>query len=348
MSSRLGPKQDYDYDKTDQIWEWVNNSNVGVMGFDGTIPIECLEFCVEQYNRFGVPVHPDMYDVIRIGAGSAFYHCECNDPYALFWEVSDVNITNEWSMYTYEIRDGDRRFEADPECFETFRYVPGQCEEVFDHIMSHPGLAALPGCVGSELSDILRGEYSDEPAVGNTHGADLEVLRKMCTINGVEDWTRINAYYDLAAWAGFAWLAGPPGRIYRMDRHDVIGVAISYGESILLDGCVMDPQFYKKLSRPPISCHVCGVSAWCTELTMTEGFTRHICEHCNSEGMPPIHMATCGGKRCLLSECLHHPYHNHGTAGIRNAMRDFGQLRSVADGQTVTRVAGSKVLQLKG
>ena len=309
------------------------------MGYDGTVPEECMEFCFEQYARFGIPAPREIADIVSVGASYSFYHCDVHDPYALFWGASDVILTDEWSKYTFEIKDDGRTYEASPEYFETFRYVPDQCEEAFQHLMSHPGAESLPNNLGYDIDDYINGEYTGESAYQITDPDALEVVKQLCTMSdGVVDWTRIRAYYKLAAWAGFAWLAGPPGRIYRMDYHGIFRTAIQYGEAILLDGSVIAPDSYRRLDRPPISCHVCGISAWCTELTMSEGSTRYICEHCNSEGMPPIFMATCGAKRCMLAHCLHHPSHSMGVGGMHHAYRNHGQLVDVAKGNTVIRL----------
>jgi hypothetical protein len=165
-----------------------------------------------------------------------------------------------------------------------------------------------------------------------------EALRRMCTdAAGNFNAQMFGAYFELAAWSATLWLIGPPGREFRMANHDIFSAALTFGEAVMVEGSVIDPGYYRKLSRAPMSCVVCGLAAWCVEMVSSAHTARYMCEHCLSQGMPPSAMATCGGKRCLLAACAHHPYHSLGTVGIHQARKEYGQLKAVAGSRSALR-----------
>lgn len=334
-ATRLGPKTMFDYTKEDTFFSWMDGYDTGIMQFSfGNIPLECEEFCLEQYARFGIPFPEEIREALMVGASYAFQYLDLVAPYELFNGICDVDITSDWAEHAYELLGAykDRPMELSPEQLETFIFVPGQAEKTFEHIMSHPGLLALPNRVGHEiLEQMEEAMYMGEPYHQLVDKGCLDTLRAMCTeAGGVVNWTRIRAYFELAAWAAFGWIVGPLGRNHRMQVHDVMMVAIQYGEAIVYEGGIYGPQDYTKLPRPPQSCYICGLAAWCVELTSSYEGTRHICEHCLSEGMPPSTVATCGAKRCMLTACRHHPYHHLGAGGIGRAYREHGQLGAAA------------------
>jgi hypothetical protein len=341
--NRLGPLPSYEYeDKEDQLHEWAVNNYCGVMGLSGgPPPEECIQFCYSQYERFKIPAPAAIEEIVHTGALAAIQCIDSFDPYVLFAGASDVDITDDWSKYTYEILDGDRVYEVDPTSIETFSFIPNQDEVVFNRIMSHPGLDALPVGIGSLIRDVLDGEMTGEDKYAClTHPAKVALENLCITQDGRYDTDKMDAYFELAAWSAFAWLAGPLGRQTRIDQHEIFAVAVNYGEAIIIDGSVISPKNYRKLSRPPRSCMKCGLAAWCVEMISAGGTTRYMCEHCLSEGMAPSPMTTCGSKRCLLSECTYHPYHHLGSPGIYQARRDFGQLGASARGESVLRIKG--------
>jgi len=307
------------------------------IGYD-SVPEECFHFCLEQYQRFNIPMPEEIHEVIHIGGHATFSYVDYINPYALFYGTSDVNMTEEWSEYTYEIYDEyyKKTFEASPEGLETFRADLQQGEEVFIDILGKPGLEALPGGIGGEISDVINGGYySDESCFDRCEPKTKEYLKALCSANGVIDHNRIEAYFNLAAWASYAWIIGPLSRRFRMDRHHVFAEVLQYGEAILSDGCVIPPANYRRLVRPPLSCHECGVTTWCIELVVVDGGTRYICEHCASEGMPPLGLATCGSRHCLLSNCQHHPMCG---LGFQAASRKYGQLSNATKGLSDIRL----------
>ena len=313
------------------------------MGFEfGDIPEDCFSFCLSQYERFNVYMPKELSEIINSGASATFYCLDCVDPYLLLSGVSDVSSTDEWSVYAYEIIERDRVYEIDPTHIETFRHIPGQDEETFNFVMSHPGLDALPAYVGTNIREIMDGEYGSDCFYSVSTDADA-LLKSVCSrADGSVNLEMRSAYFELAAWAAYAWIVGPLGRPYRHRHHDIFNIAMDYGEAILVDGSVLCPEDYRKLARPPRSCVMCGLPAWCVEMISSASGTRYLCEHCLSEGMPPSAMSTCGSKRCLLTACHYHPYHHLGSAGLSYARRDHGQLGAAAKGDSVLRIKGGR------
>jgi len=350
----FGPKLKYDHYlcKDNQLHEMMDNGYEGVMGICSTPPKDCLDFCLGQYERFKIPVHEGIMDAIELGVLDSLAVFDYVDPYALFCGISDVIMTNDWSNYAYEVRDNGRYYEVSPENVETFIYSPGTSEESFHHMMSHPGLQAIPQNLGMAITDMLDGEWRDQEDCSVAVNSDCrKALEDLCRgPDGVPNYTAVRAYFELAAWGAAAWIIGPPSRDFRMFQHDIFHVVMEHREAILVDGAVIPPTHYRKLSRPPQSCYRCEIAAWCVELTMETGNSRYICESCLSEGMPLGLQSpagpTCGTKHCLLAQCPHHPYHYMGTAGIGRTMREYGQLGAVARGEAVTRIANKKEILL--
>lgn len=335
---RFGPKTPYDYNHNDQFFEWLDNNYTGIMGIEfGSPPDDCVDFCISQYHRFNIPVIPETLEIVAVCASYPIEYFELQDPYGLFSGVSDVEITDDWSRFAFEILDhGNRYYEPSPETIETYRFVPGRAEEVFDSILSKPGLLALPSRYGQTIQASMKGdEWLHDVPWHMTISADArQALEELCRVGDAVDWGRMHAYAELAAWAAFAWIIGPPSRTFRMQQHDVIMGAIQWGEAILWDHSVFGPGEYRRLERAPQSCYKCGIASWCVEMTVTASGTKRICEHCLTEGMPPSKIATCGSKRCMLSQCPHHPYHHMGSAGIHQSYRDKGQLVGMTKGAT--------------
>lgn len=313
------------------------------MGFSfGDVPQECSDFCFSQYDRFKIPFPIELLEVLTSGASAAFYYMDCVDPYAMLHGVSDVEMTDDWAMYAYEIVDGNRVFEADPTSLETYKLMPGQDEAMFNQILSYPGLDALPYMLGCNIRDVLSGEYGSDAAYSVSADC-MALLKNMCLKpDGSVNREMVDAYFELSSWATTAWLIGPLGRSFRYGNHEVFSIAMDHGEAVLFDGAVLDPRYYRKLPRAPRSCLRCGLSSWCVEMVSSGSSARYLCEHCLSEGMPPSSIATCGSKRCLLATCPHHPYHHLGSAGIYQARTEHGQLSSAAKGETALRIKGGR------
>lgn len=343
----LGSKFKHDFTcKDDQLYQMIEEGYDGVLGICGIPPEECYDFCISQYARFNIPINTDIKEAIFEGINASLHVFDYLDPYLLFTGISDVCMTDDWSNYAYEVMDNGKFYEVSPENVETFAYSPGTSEEIFHYILSNPGLEALPNRLGRVIRDMLDGEYhGDETCISAVSPACRGALEDLCRLpDGVPNYTAVRAYFDLASWAATAWIIGPPGRDFLMTHHDIFHVVLEHREAILVDGAVIAPTHYRKLSRPPQSCYKCGIAAWCVEITMEAGGSRFICEHCLSYGMLHMGMATCGSKHCLLAQCPHHPYHYMGAEGIGRTRREYGQLGAVARGEAVTRIGGDKPL----
>jgi len=328
------------------------------MGLERSVPEECHRFCLEQYHRYKIPMPRCIDTIIRLGAGVSMRYVDYIDPYVLLRNgLSDVEMTDDWHKHAYIVNDGTGNlYEPSPEGIESYGAVPNQADETFHKMMSFPGLDALPYGIGSELKGLINGVsdycYQEEvPVWDELTAQELEELNRMCLFpngGGVSS-LKFEAYFELAAWAAFAWIVGPLSREFRATHHDIMSVAMTNGECILLDGCVISPVHYRKLERPPNSCYMCGIVSWCVEMTMAGEATNHMCEHCLSEGMPKLtKFATCGSKMCMVAECPHNPYHNLGSAGIHKARSEHGQLGAMARGESVMKVMGETNKQLKG
>lgn len=336
---RQGPfKESYEYydycdGKVDQIEEWVSQSECGLFGFYfAEVPNECIDFCLSQYVRFGLHYDADTLMAVQAAASATFRYVDSFHPYALFSGVSDVDVTQDWSYYSYQIIDDFGKTtcrEADPQFLETFVYMPGQAEHMFNEMLARPGLEALPNDVGHGIDDMLEGGNGEE--IWDAFGEETEAaLRRLCTAPGAaeHDKKRLRAYVDIAAWAAFIWLASPYGRDYRR-RHSIMEAAMDFGEVILMEGTIIAPTHYIKHDRPPLACHRCHCQVWCVEHTMVGAETALICESCLYGHMAAMPNATCGTKFCKETKCPHHPLANLGPNGIYTAVRDHGQLTAM-------------------
>jgi len=343
-------KSVHDYhDRQDQIYDWVSNGGEGLMGLHLTsVPDAAIDFAVSQYARFNVPVNGELIEVISSSISKAFFLVDYWNPYTLLHGISDVNCTNDWADHTYEVYNGNEfnghSSEADPEVLETFTYVPGQAEEFFNYCLSHPGIDGMPYGVGHDLRGVLF-EHDQEIWEDLSPEAEKELYR-VCSVENAEgkivvDRNRLDAYIELAAWAGFLWIAGPLGRAFRMSHHEIMDCAATYGECILSSGCIIPPTHYRRIPRPPRSCYRCGVQTWCVEPTQVDESSCFICEHCLYGTLPNFGGANCGTKFCKFSVCPNHPLHHMGQAGVTESLRTSGQLMAVARGDAFTKLHGS-------
>lgn len=324
----LGPLPEWEYDEfSDQLWEYCNNSYEGVMGFyPGMVPPECLDFCASQYKRFSVPMPSE--EVIQAGASAGFWYVDGYDPYLILSGICDVVYTSDWNEYAFELVDSKgNAWEVSMNGIETFAHQPGVDEDTFNEMLAKPGLDAIEFLHGEDLREMLFDNAGYYPSLDLSEESERHLNGLCQNPDGSISAKKYQAYFELAAWAALAWIVGPPGRDYRYSHHEIFGAAISYGECILVEGEVITPERYRRLSRPPKSCFRCGISAWCVDLVVRDGISSsYLCEHCLNAGMPPSQLATCGTKMCHLTKCPYHPYHHLGTAGMHASRRNFGQL----------------------
>lgn len=325
----IGPQREYE--RHTSLHDYFSDTGYGIMGIMDweELPKEMIEFCFSQYDRFGIPRPP--IDVVGLGAWATYQALDFQDPYILFFGVSDVNFTSEWMDIAYDIHDthNGKVIEADPERIETYRYVPGQSEAAFNHFMSRPGLENLPESAHGNIEMCLDGEWTGEELCGRLSDDDEAILRDLCkeadgTVNG----KKFRSYFSLSAWAAWCWFIGPLSKEWRFNNHDIFYICIRDGECIIYDGTIIEKEHYKRLDRSPKSCANCGLSAWCVDMVQIQGTTRHACEHCLNGSAPLFEEATCGSKACRNVECQYNKYHGL-TGGLQQMLRKTGQLSSM-------------------
>lgn len=311
--------------------------------YDVICPDDGEEFIRSQYERFGITIPIGAEFLYRYGVALIMDYIDYLDPYLLFWEWSDVRITNDWANYKYQLLD--RNNVAHECCYddlETFAIQPGAAEEFFNHYIVRPGFDALPEALRYGTREFHSEIMSGDRCLGRwdeTEQMDVEVLRThaaladVCLLpNGLVDHDRLNAYYDLSIWAGILWFFGPLGREWRKSISDVTEACMQYGECILYQGDVYTPDRYRKVDAMPGSCEECGVGAYCVEkVYFSAGWAIDACERCASVGMPNLGFGTCGKRLCRYTECIHNPFHSQGASGIHNAHRHGGQLMARAE-----------------
>ena len=335
---RFGP--DRMYERESALCSWTEDCGTGIMGIEGSadLPDECYEFIRTQFARFGVPLpEPLDTEIPEALAYQTMFYLDYHSPYVPLIELSDVEFTNEWCSYTYEILDPEGKqapVEADPEKLETFRFVPGQCERWFEYFMSHPGLKALPGRIGQELTDMLSGDYYGDRGVATEQLTERghAMLVEICTsvdpntqkeVFNQDMW---DTYTELAGWATFVWFMGPPGREYRYAMHDVFHWCLEKGECVIYDRTTLGPDQYRQVQRMPQSCAKCSLDSWCVELTLIEGTARYLCEVCLNGRAPMFSQANCGSRMCKYIACPYHPAQGDGKQGLYDVMRGGGQI----------------------
>lgn len=342
MEKDLGGK-DYTF-KEYQFEEAVNNSGVGVMGLNEGVPYECMNFVRSQFERFRVPVTERVWGLIENGAQYGLCFIDYDMPYALYWGLSDVEMTDDWRNYSFHLFDSKDSigYEANPEYLETFTYVPGQSDRVFQHIMANPSLKDIPE-FGEELYDRL-----DEYLAWSCPELVSEYLPAVEEMFGEESAAEnARAYFEMAAWAAIAWICGPYSREYRKDANLIFDVCEKYGEAILYEGQVIAPANYRRVNRAPESCHRCGINSWCTESTLEGDTVVLICEACQNGSLPRLTELSCGTKvSCKYTGCPHHPLHYRGAGAFREAMNKHGQLNAVARGEAPLGIKGRESLFL--
>lgn len=338
---RIGEPKHYYQEAS--LHDWVNNSGYGIIGLQDymEVPGEAIEFCFSQYDRFGIPRPPK--DVVQLGAWCALWAIDVIDPYLLFCGVSNVELSDEWQKYTYEITDlNNKLHEADPEHLETFIEVPGKDEFMFNDLIQKPGLDALPCGAGDLFRDVMEGHtYTAEPVYSMMSEASLKWMTDMCTDElGDRDMVKFRAFFELSAWAGFLWLAGPLGREFRYNHHEIFHQAMTNGEAVLYDCFVLSFDSYKKVHRPPQSCAECGLDSWCVELVHLNGVTRFLCERHLNGDLPLYGDANCGSKFCKAVECHFHPNYGQQDAYYRT-LSGKGMLSAMAS-QNRLAIEGAK------
>lgn len=333
--THYGPERHYD-EKTEQLQDWLDAYNLndcGIMGItQEMITDECWSFILGEFARFNIPVTKEIMPALEMGVMGAMHVIDAIEPYSLFYQVTDVTITNHWCQFTYEIRDDDGRvFEANPESLETFSLAPGMSIGFVNYARSHPGLKAFPSGFGYTIESYLRGDITGEDALDILDATVYLELVKLCREpNGDINKEKMYGYLFIAAWAAVVWLASPDAESLRTSLHDIFAAVHEFGECILYEGVVMDPTRYRKIERLPGTCIKCGVNAWCAEHTFEGGEMHYICESC-LYGSLNIAGADCGTKRCKYVGCPNHPAHSTSPDAQYLYFKQRGQLAANVD-----------------
>ena len=323
-----------------QMYEWCNQG-ADMVSDDFADDPSYMDFVGSQFERFNIPITQMVAEeLFKAVARNVCYVIAHHESYLLYWDCSDVNITDEWKEVAYEItdpREPDFSHEADPELIETYRLIEGQDEEFFDEYIQKPGLKALPDhvywAVEVVVDDIDIGGYQGFHEWMNDDAT--RGLEELCLVKDLEgnlfvDRDRLKAYHELAIWAAILWVMGPLAKEWRYKNIDLFRLCYDHGSCILYESLLYSPEYYTTIMRPPKSCHICGVHSWCVELTQDGEATRFICEGCLNGAFSKEGSGRCGTKRCGYVQCPNHPEHTMDEYGYLNHLRGHGQLRGLA------------------
>lgn len=320
---RIGPSKDKDYhEEKYTLYDWAMEGNRGIIGHEhpDQLPDEMIEFCLEQYKRFGIQEANKWEDVVRAGAWASFLYVDVDYPYALM-ETSSIQMSNIQYLYGIDIVDPKIQGwaeEADVDKLEIFEPSPGRDRAFFDAAYLNPGLEHLPGYPdGRRIQEIIY-DYD------MYHYVPDEVVKDLAARTGGVDSDSFKAYFELAAWAAFIWMVGPLGSRWRVEQHDAFWLCETQGLAVLYEMCFLANTHYKILKRAPKTCCVCGLDSYCVDVVFLEGAHRYICEkHFNPEVTHG--RANCGSRFCKYVECFNHPLYG-ATGGLNQVLRSGGML----------------------
>jgi hypothetical protein len=117
---------------------------------------EIFNYITEWYDYFKLSLPPQ--EIFDVSIEVAFNHFDRWDPYYLFgYNLTDVELTNDWMTSTFKMTDDGVTQELDPDHLETFRYVPDQDRQSYEYYVQYPGqLHKLP--CGDDIDMHLVGE----------------------------------------------------------------------------------------------------------------------------------------------------------------------------------------------
>lgn len=340
-------------DGTPQLDEWFMGGGDNILETEFENDLSYRDFMAEQFERFKVPLTQKAGEgLLAFAAGVITHVLGSTDPYVMFWETTDVVMTEDWCKFAYQLSDGSYDFEIDPETLETFEYRPGLDEKFFSEALVMPGLEALPYSLGEYVQDAIwcHGEVTPRELLSGEAADELEELCSFRDEHGVLciDEKKTYAYFELSCWAAVLWALGPLGKRWRYHASPIHRACYDHGSCIIHDVSIYDPTSYIKLERDPRSCYVCGVSAWCVEITQDGDVTRNICEHClNSAFGDPRNLTMCGTKQCHHVACPNHLAHTNAKDGYWMSVRGGGQLHGMGGGTPVKGLGGAGPKLLK-
>ena len=362
-----GQEQSMYCDVEPQMYNWLQDGTEIVSNAFDTDP-SFFEFAGSQFERFGIPITQKCAEELFATVARALtYVYAYHEPYLLFWDCSDVDITNEWREYSYEIvdhTDSEYSHEADPQMLETYQYSQGKDEVFFNAHLQMPGLKALPAHIYEALDIIIDDITTDalplhrhycnpfweSPLEGLSSEAENE-LKDLCSVIDTDgnvriDGDKVRGYYEITLWSAILWSMGPLGRRWRYSSIDIFRLCYDHGSCILYEGLLYSPDFYTTIMRPPKSCHICGVHAWCVEFTQDGDATRYVCEGCLNGAFSKPGSGRCGTKKCHHVQCPNHPDHTMDEYGYLKHLSGHGQLRGLAGNKPNFNLFGSESKKL--
>ena len=330
-----------------QIYDWFQGGNE-LLTLSFANDLSYGELFAEQFERFKIPLTQKLgEELLNICANIVEYVIGYMEPYSFFWDTTDVVLTDEWREYCFQLEDYHRPnigYELDPERLETFRYVPGKDEEFFREALAYPGLEALPFDLGEHILVAIDERCYDytPDSLSSCAREELEALCLITDCDGVHfiDSNKMKTYFQLGCWVAIIWAFGPLGKKWRGDAHEIFNACYNEGACIIYDGMIYDRSSYIQLERAAKSCYICGVSAWCVELTQDADVVRYICESCLSSGLGLRSERGCGTKFCHHVACPNHPAHTLEKGGYWMSVRGKGQLAGLAAGARENRILG--------
>jgi hypothetical protein len=313
-----------EYYREASLHDHLNNCGEGLMALRwiGDLPDDLISFCKQFYQLVKVEEPPE--DVIRYGAWATYYAIDIMDPYALFCGFSDVDCSDDWCEFAYEVSDLDGKVHeiTDPEYLESFVHNPGQDQKRFTEALNRmyqpdfKGIDEMP----FDMSMFVQEWWDNEDPLKMLDDTSKAWL-------GDKKYDEVRPFFDLASWATWLWFTGPYGRDFRTQHHPIFNAVLTSkrGEAIVYEGGIFGGDDYTKLPRKPQSCVTCGLDAWCVEMVHIKGTSRFMCEHHVNGKLPLYGSANCGSRVCKFVAC---PYNSeYGKAnGMHNVLTGRGQL----------------------
>ncbi len=313
--------------------------------------IDFALFILQEKEGMSLP-EPLSEELSELMAKMALRYVDSWDPRFILY-YSDVTDTRDWMTRTYQIVNASPYcfdtlpFTVTQDCvheLETYQVVPGRDESYFNEFYDMPQFRYTMFMAQDEIvTDYFRDfincgdmsgylqEFSEEALEQfadifineKGHYKDLvddagRKFKRQCYTTGSreDDVTIIEHICEVLVCAHLVWFCSPMAKRFRSDINEICYLAEQYPEFIAYERCFYTPDSYVYQDRPVTSCHLCGLDAYCVEITHgIEGESLQICNGCLSKNRPPLPQATCGTKFCKHIECHHNKYNGMGEKG---------------------------------
>lgn len=157
------------------LYDYVNYGyeGLGEIYSSADLPKDLYEFIDSQLERFKVP--KPIPKLIESAAWDATVALNNWDPYAFFMGHTDVIVTEDWQVNTFELMNDDNRpMEIEPENIETFKLIPNNDEFFFRYAIDNPGLHVLADSMKSDSGELLfDGMYAADIIEQGIKGEDI-------------------------------------------------------------------------------------------------------------------------------------------------------------------------------